>query len=188
MNKKSLRLLSRFALSANCPANVDRLILERCAADGSYQDVEEELKKYRYLYSHLRLLAEILGKPEFSYKVAATYIFGNRRINATTRHYERLLEIFAEQGVTEDRLVFLRENRPPIFRPNHLQHVLMDVRSLGLTDELAKKAIRNCMVRPEQREEGKVATHWGVVIAILTGSEAAELENSIKLEPSLELL
>jgi hypothetical protein len=180
MDTKALQLLSRFALSANCPTNVDRSVLEKFLAEGGAEGVEAELKKYKYLYSHLRLLAELLGKPEFSYEVATAYIFGNSRLKVATESYERLLEIFAEQGVAGDKMAFFREHRPTIFQPNHLQHVLGDVAALGLTGGLAEKAKHNCMVSLEQREEGAVATHWGKVIAALSPEEEQELKESIR--------
>ncbi|MCX6784272.1 MAG: DUF6390 family protein [candidate division WWE3 bacterium] len=149
MDNKALGLLVRFALSAKCSSEINTQLLLDCIKTGNYTGVETELKKFKFLYSYLRLISEVFVTSPFTYEVARAYCFGDSRLTKFEHfHFLRLLQIYKEQGVKPQLIDRLRTNLLNKFVPHHDQKVLhADVILVGLTGTEATDAANKCLVR-----------------------------------------
>lgn len=177
MDKKALQLAARFALPPNslgyCGHDSAPEKFKACVIHGQCDGVEDEIKKFIVLNPYLKTIATITNKSPFSYEVVESYCIGNEELNKTEpKHFEILLQNFAEQGVPPWLIDELRQRPPKVFIPTHLFQVLfVGVGRASGSVPYNIETINNCMVR------------WGAVKNISVEGITIEL-NSLAKEAS----
>lgn len=153
MDTTALQLECRFSLPPNslgyCGKNTAAAKFKKCLTTGNCRRVKAEVRHFIVLYPYLKTLAQISGLPVFSYQVIESYWLGNELLNQTKpEHYNLLLKNFLRQGVPTSFVDELKENRPPVFIPNHLFQVLfVGVGKASGAVPFNLESINHCMIR-----------------------------------------
>lgn len=175
---KALQLASMFSLVPNslgyCGKGSASAKFKKCIASGKCDGIEEELKYFIVLYPYLKTIAQITKHPVFSYPVIESYWLGNDELKKfNLGYYDLLLENFVKQGIPENFVKGLSQNRPKRFLPTHLFQVLhVGVGRASGAVPFSISSINNCMIR------------WGEVEEI-DGMKASISLNSLRQESQI---
>lgn len=178
-NQKALKLLSQFSISPNklgyCGLNTGPDAFIDCIVNGKCDRVEKEVEQFIVLNPYLETLAEITGKPKFSFEVVEAYWIGNDLLKQSkVEHYKILMKNFEKQGVPADLVEEFSKNVPSKFIPHHLFQVLhIGVGRSSGSVKYNEQSINNCMPR------------WGKVLEIKENTVEIQLE-SITVKNNVE--
>lgn len=132
---------------------------------------------FNALYPYLKTIAQITGKPVFSYEVAEGYWLGNNLLKkAKPEDYDLLLKYFQEQGIPNFQLEKMRENKPKLFIPFHLTRVLD-----GFPQDL--DSINNCMIKWGSVYKIKENTVYVKLCSLTNNNKTYQLVSDIKVKP-----
>ena len=180
-NTKALQLESRFSMPPNalkyCGRNTAGEQFRKCIIDGECSKVEEEVTKFIVLFPYLKTIAEITGKPVYSYETIESYWIGNDELKKSKpEDYTILLKHFKKQGVPEWLLKELENDRPKNFIPSHLFQILhVGVGRASGAVPFNLESINHCMIR------------WGEVTKIVGDKLTAKLHMLKKNNDKYEL-
>ncbi|MDO8638640.1 MAG: DUF6390 family protein [Candidatus Daviesbacteria bacterium] len=160
---EAIQLASRFAYGCqSVRLHEDKKLMSKmevCIREGEASDLEKKFKTIPDLNVYTKTLSQITGLPQFSYPVMEAYWFGNDLLKQVQlKHYDLLLENYAQQETKSAIIELLKIKRPKFFATHHVFSILhtdIELNDIGNLQNL--QIARDCTVR------------WGEVLEVENG-------------------